>query len=321
MLTVCALLTVFMPTALAQNHEWAGVTVQNENGDGIGLSEAAGSDGWKIWLCDMLWTISGYGMVSSVYNLLTYNPLTDTYTTMSDNEVAGPAGISTLISDKVNNTFQSIGYLLLFLYAMLDMIEKVQAEMFTIEHFLRFMLKVMIGFLLIINLHAMLKGAMDFGIGVMKDLSNTSADNANVIVNTYMYNQAKDIEKANVIGKISLTMRFLVPYLFAIIAKLVVIFTTLGRLIEIGVRAMLSPIAMANLVGRGMDSPGMRYFKKFIALALHAAVIVAILMIAGQLRGTDIIPMDGFFKSIIISLSSCALIIQCGSWANDIVGV
>lgn len=306
---VCVIFTVMTPIALA--NDWDGWTVVDTTGSpqqSVTFGQGIGNDGWKRWLTDMLWTICGYGLVNDVQPMLTYNVL-------SDSQVAS-------FFDKGVTAFEGIAGGLLFLYAMLDMIERIQAEMFTVDHFLRFMLKVMVGFLLITNLKVMLTGALGVGISIVETIMEpNTGEGGPTIVNAYIVDQIKDIEKANVMGKIDLTMRFLVPYLFAIIAKLVVIFTTLGRLIEIGVRAALAPLAMANVVGKGLDSPGMRYFKKFIAICLHAAVIVAILMVSAYLRSSVNIPMDGFFAGIIISLSSCALIIQCGSWANDIVGV
>ncbi len=103
-------------------------------------------------------------------------------------------------------------------------------------------------------------------------------------------------------------------------------FLALQILIEIGLRRFFAPLAVADVYAEGLRSPGVRYFKKYLAVFLKLAVALLACKIGTKL--TEMIPTvdsvaDGFsfvFDVLVINFTVIGMMFKGGEIANDVMG-
>lgn len=71
-------------------------------------------------------------------------------------------------------------------------------------------------------------------------------------------------------------MESIIPYILSFGTKIIVIFIGISRLVELTVRVIFAPFAVADVYQKGSNSGGMRYLRKIFALILQFAAIVGI---------------------------------------------
>ena len=225
------------------------------------------------------------------------------------------------------NVIASVGYVLLVLYFLLELTERVQMETLTPEHFIRLMCKLLIGVAIINNGYDLLIGAANFARGIFEKVSqsySTTAPMNNAIIQEYY-----DRLNTSWLHVIPIAVELLLPVLLRLVTELVIYVIAFGRMLELAARGMFAPIGMASIFSGGFNSSGYRYFKKFLAVALQGAVIAAILIAQTTIQatlttagGADVwTTVTAPLAHIIISLTGMTLIIKSQGWANDIVGV
>ena len=114
----------------------------------------------------------------------------------------------------------------------------------------------------------------------------------------------------------------LLPYILSLLLSLVSQFIVYSAILEIAIRKLFAPLAVADTYQDGMRSPGMRYFKKLFATILKLSAIMLIGFVAGQ-----IISVSGLgginmaWGIIVINLTAVGVMFKCGEFINDAVGV
>lgn len=209
-----------------------------------------------------------------------------------------------------------VGEALIILFFLIELIDKTTKENFSLEHFFKLMLKVAIAKLLIENGWSILSGCIDIGSNLTLAITaeSTALDG---VLDKY----ATDIQNANPIGNLGMIIQWSVPWIFAWVSRLLCIVVCWGRMIELGVRAVAAPIAMADIFQDGTHSGGFRYLRKFLAVCLQAFIILIIIQVAGIIQGLIIgqnkITM---FKAVIVGLTTCMMVVRSQQFANDLVG-
>lgn len=177
-----------------------------------------------------------------------------------------------LISSTFNNVILPVGYTLLCLYFLLELLERTTHEHFNLEQFMRLLIKLLIGKLMMDNCMALLDGLTSFAnilsSGISKNVVETSLVNAEGLKT----HNLKFWEEAMV------WLRLVIPYTAMIIANLLAKITIYSRAIELIVRTLMAPIGMADIFAEGMRGAGFRYLKKFLAVNLQGAIILVIVM-------------------------------------------
>ena len=142
----------------------------------------------------------------------------------------------------------------------------------------------------------------------------------------------------------------IVMFLLVFVSNLSTLFIGFTRLIELTIRALFSPIAVADIFTHGIQSPGIRYMKKIAALSIQFAVIVVInigcslllqsnmfspgagnitdILLAGEFDLhacldflNELLTGGGFVLRMALILTKIGLTIKSLSICNDIVGV
>ena len=97
----------------------------------------------------------------------------------------------------------------------------------------------------------------------------------------------------------------ILPWIICMIAQLVVQFVLITRVLELTVRMIFAPIALADVYREGTRSPGIIYIKKILALGLQVLVIV-LLNVASQsilqsINADNAVSVIGALKTVEIS--------------------
>lgn len=128
------------------------------------------------------------------------------------------------------------------------------------------------------------------------------------------------------VAYITAKSQILVP---SILNKLIIIatkFAILSAIIEIGIRRIFAPVAVADIVSEGARSPGIRYLKKFLATYLKIGVMVIISELAGVvlsavMTANNTNPLYLLIDVVAVNLTSIGMIFKCGEYVNEALGV
>lgn len=212
-----------------------------------------------------------------------------------------------------------VGEALIVLFFLIELIDKTTKDNFSVEHFFKLMLKVVIAKFLIENGWDILTGCINVGSNLAGAIISdpkglTSKSN---VLDQY----AKEIQETNTIGNLGMIIQWFLPWVFAWISKMICIVICWGRMIELGVRAVTAPISMADIFQDGTHSGGFRYLRKFLGVCLQAAVIMLVIQVSGIIQGLIIGKNTvTMFKAVVVGLSTCMLVVRSQQFASDLVG-
>jgi len=261
------------------------------------------------------------------------------YISIKDAVLFNVDGAWTILSDIYDRAILPVGYSLLVLYFLIELMEKTTHENLNFEHFLRLFIKLIVGKILMDNAIDVLAGLLAIGNSLATAISEKfgggfldGSDNANSqIVNiTLLKESASDL---NLFESIGVWARLITPQLANMVVLAMAKVVCWSRSIEIVVRAMLAPIAMPDIFSEGTRGHGFRYLKRFLAVSLQGVIILAIVIAMNQLNIqvinetnqapiTDVtqIPWNYFVTSIAMGFTTVTLIQRSKDWANDVVG-
>lgn len=217
------------------------------------------------------------------------------------------------LKDGVYEVAMAVGETLIVLYFMIEMIERSTADNVTIEHFVKMLIKVFVAFAIIVNFEYLMDLILKASSSFMVDAGNMNVGNSEALAE-----KADKLAQVGVIKAMGEMLQMILPYILVFFSKIVVSAIAYGRLLEFAVRTALAPLALANMFGGGFNSPGSRYMRKLVAVALQGAVITLVLhsmvLVMGA-AGANIIAIVALF------LIAASLVIKSQTIANDLVGV
>ena len=219
------------------------------------------------------------------------------------------------------------GKIFCFLYFLLELLDQVTRDNFTIESFIKAFAKLIIMFVLFDE--KTLNAFLSFGSAIeskVLDLIYTGTYEAGYVSLAKMIIK---MEKTNWIKCLGLLFEKTMPSLTMLISMVVVLLVALGRMIEIVVYQALLPLGMASIYNGGLNSPGFRYFKKYLALHLQGAIMLLAVVLASSIGG---FLYDEFLAlgplvivatvfDLIIALATAMIVARSKSIANDVMGV
>lgn len=124
--------------------------------------------------------------------------------------------------------------------------------------------------------------------------------------------------------KILVVICFIVPWALSKLVEIAATFALLSILLEIGLRKMFAPLAVANIYKDGINSQGMRYFKKFFAVVLRLALAIAISIIITMYTSTIFgggIGIKEIFGLVALNFAGVGIMFRGGEITNDVMGV
>lgn len=249
-------------------------------------------------------------------------------------QIVGDSGALTLdpnagymdVFNTIYDSMAAVGMGLAVMWVMLDLIEKAQMDQMTPEVLIRWCIKLVVAIIIVDNGADLAKALMQVGNDFVNQLSFSGADNTqNVNVLNGYFERLKTAFWTN---RLTILLELLIPAIAMIFCLLMMFVQVFGRIIEAGVRFAFMPIGISDAFTHGINSPGMRYIKKFFAVCLQGAVLYAI-MIAGTNMMGLVMARDGSFAivehlgvitQLVIGFTMVGAMMKSQQLVNDIVG-
>ena len=172
-------------------------------------------------------------------------------------------------------TIMTIGTSIMVLYFLFEIAGMASEKNFSINQMFRALLKMLIAYMLITNALTLVKYIVQFGDVLSNEIS--------IDFTTSFFSKAKNqkmflegLDNLGSVEKIGLIANFAFPFLFAMVAKGGLIFVIMSRVIELVVRTIFAPFAVADCFQDFSRSTAIRYLKKILALSLQLVVISGI---------------------------------------------
>ena len=233
------------------------------------------------------------------------------------------------------DVFMVIGVILTLIYLIINLSEKSITQGVTMESFMKCFIEFILALVLIMNSFHIIEFASSLGSGVLDDIGNiaqAAAGSDTGVASSLMAEVDEINTEQSGIGKfLSLLIIYLgqlmIPQLLANIGKALVVVACMSRGISIIIYGVFLPIPIADVYKDGLNSKGIRYIKKLIALFIQGAIILLVVMASSLLQGSVQQAVNGvastilgMFYNIGLIFVTVMVIFKSQNIANDIVG-
>lgn len=254
-----------------------------------------------------------------------------------------------VISDAIG-IFKGLGTSLVILFFLIELLNEAQRDMVTFERLIVMMIRLLAVTVIIINLEAIVLGIEQLSVSIfsaVRNMANGSTSSFSIFgqdaASGYQYSEVEDDLKkglkAGIKESLMVILQLFIPWIISRLSFVVAYVIAVGRSIELIVRAIFSPIGVAQLFEDGTRSSGMRYLKKFAACALQLSVIAIILYASNALNNSlvatfgegymtlnadniiDVLTSSTLWTMSAIQLAVIGIILKAQGICNDILGV
>lgn len=272
--------------------------------------------------------IIGVDLFETIYETLNVNLFTDD----STRNIFSHA--YEIVREIYETGVQPVAVMLLFIYFMLAVVDKLSSENFTWEQLWRQM--------------AMLLGAkflIDHGFDIMEILFNIGVNfaysvnesgaaeaidtgmTATEMLSQFQTSLGLDKGILKILAPVIMFMYLLIPWIFSFILGIAVKIVCYTRVVEIYLRAAFAPIALSDFFHSGFQGTGWRFLKSFFACCLQGAFILAIAVIYSILMnsafeqfGENLTFWDSIGLFLSIGCASVMLMFKSLSLAKEMLG-
>ena len=287
--------------------------------------------GFDAFFKEMYEQICGSGLYNDAKDILSQNLFSEAgkYVDVLD--------LVKLVYDAV----MSVALMLVFIYFLLALVEKLSSETFTWEHLVKQLALLLVSKFVLENGMVIIEYCFEIGLGLFNEVTavletqdyfkNSELGHVNTT-----YEEFKNIlgvgEGGSFLKKLFAPVIvfavLIFPWLFSFIGEILMKLVMYSRIIDIYLRAMAAPIAFADFYHGGLQSAGFRYLKNFLAVGLQGALIMMIVSIYSILVAT-VVPtgfngLGAFFKFFglyaAFMASAVMLMFKSMSLAKEIVG-
>lgn len=210
--------------------------------------------------------------------------------------INGLAGVMTIDSVRTMiNIFAATAGALIAIFFFMDLTSQASRDMITLERLILMFVKLLIGMMILIYLPEILTGlfAMIHRIYLMIKAQDLSASELGITFwghssfpswETVKDDKIVGNNSSAILGNLGAMIICMITYLAGWAARLAAYFLAVSNAILLVVRAMFSPIAVAQCFEDVQRSNAVRYLKKFVADGLSLAIIIGILYASSLLQ-------------------------------------
>lgn len=227
---------------------------------------------------------------------------------------------------------QSVALMLIFIYFMIAVIDKLSGENFTWEQLWRQMALLLVSMYLINHGFDLLELLFDLGMALLSKVAAVIPEGGGVLGVESAEALLKEFEDslglsgvAKILKSVIIFVWLLIPWALSWVMGLCVKIILYSRVIEIYVRTVFAPIALADFYQGGLQSAGFRYLRNFLAVAIQGSIILVIAAIYSALfttvvssAGLNIFAFLGLYLAFLAS--AIMLMFKSLSVAKELVG-
>ena len=270
-------------------------------------------------LTAMINRIAGSSIFDGMIGILTKDPFT-----------AYGEDVAKIINN-LYNAVMSAAMMLIFIYFLIAIVDKMTSENFTWEQLWKQMAMLLAA-----------KLVVEHGLEIMQLMSQVGVELVTIVQGEGLgdLNQALDAKAViknfkdglsssilKLLSDILLLLYLALPWVLSWIMSLCVKIICYTRLIEIYVRACFAPLALSDFFKNGFQGGGWRYLKSFLAVCIQGAVILAIAVLYSKLLGSIMVTPDETnvfeFSGISLAIGASAVMLMFRSLGicKEILGV
>lgn len=235
--------------------------------------------------------------------------------------------LETTMNDMLNNPVIEtlynyvviVGVLLLVMYFLIDLLDKITHENFTLDIFFYSFVKLLFAYFIIKN-----------GMYIFRGLNGIAQWTTDLIINKTIVDVQKDVigvamesvSDVEITDFLSLTRALLVglgtgtslitTLLFAIISNVLVCFVAYNRVVKVSYQLMLAPIALADMSGHGL-TPNIKHFivEIFKIFMQEPIIVLSMIFLPYVYQGYQAAGViDGAVYAFLVSVLVCAKLIN-----------
>lgn len=261
----------------------------------------------------MLESIYGGGLVQATYDALMI------FSSSYSSSIADTMGT-------ISDFLKPIAGVIVCMYFLMNLIDKATTDNFSSDQFIKMLLKLAFSIIIIENITDWSVRIMDFGIA----FTNGIASSISGISDLSTLDMQNIVENMGFWSKLGGMAILLIPWAISLLVRLGIYFLVYGRAIEIGVRAIFSPIGCSDLMNGGVNSNGFKYIKKMLAVSIQGGVMLIVVICSSLLtrdvfandlgNGVSIFDLAFIAKYLGVSLSMVGIMAASKQIANDIIG-
>ncbi len=236
-----------------------------------------------------------------------------------------PVGIVSAAKTLYNAMYPT-GVMLIMLFFLIELLDEVQADSFTVEHLIKKLITLAVSILVLSQGPTILEYIVELGDAITSEIAG-AAQGASWSAELVKIYQDLTADSDGIISSIlafvtavGVIFKSIPGYLLSLVCYLVAYLISFSRFIELLVRFAFAPIGMAQLVSGGSKSAGMRYIKKFASVCLQGAVCVLTLA-AIPIVQTFLNEASSILGMFIVPITAIGFLMKAGRVADDICGV
>ena len=190
----------------------------------------------------------------------------------------GDLGASlTTIVENIGNSLQPVGYALCFLFFLIALLELAMSERMTLEYFVKFFSKFVIGFAVVYFWKDIYNICRQMGPALANTITSTpplaTSPNFHAAFREYVGNNGGAAWLVLLLASFLVGAVLLLATCAIVAVTYVIVFTWV---LEMGIRGAFLPIACALLSDDGWRGAGGRYIRRFLAVCCQGAVMTCI---------------------------------------------
>lgn len=254
---------------------------------------------------------------------------------MGNGEGAASVVTSQVLEACINDiapAFVGIGLALSVLFFLIQLVELGTSERLTFEYFIKFFTKLIIAVALIAYCEDLIKGCVNFGNGFMNIISNGNLS-PGLTPEEMGQRVSEAFDNASGISWIGLLVSsvFSIGIINIVSQGIAAIVYIIGftRILELGVRGALMPVALGLMADDGWKGSAGRYIKKFIAICAQGGVLMIIGKISNIAMGAAALAgnysseasLSGSFIMLLgVAIATVSVLFKSMSVVNDVFG-
>jgi hypothetical protein len=223
------------------------------------------------------------------------------------------------------NAALPVGLALVVTFFFLELIDSATKDNFTVEHFARSLIKLVITTIVIENCVDIFNTMMSIGYSLTQEFIGAgSPKDSGLLVN------AKDLVNNKLGGgglfsNMGLMIKLFIPWVFSLLVQVGVIFACVGRALDLLIKCAFAPIGMADMFTEGLRSSGVRYLRNFLASCLSAVVMIAAIILGCSISEvaldnnfamSDIMSV---FTVVVFQAATLSLVMKAQSIAKELI--
>lgn len=250
------------------------------------------------------------------------------YETLNINWFSGSEAMT--VVQGIHGVVQPVALMLMFIYFMITVVDKMSSDTFTWEQLWRQMAMLLASKYLIDHGFEILQLLNNIGVamlGLVGGNASSAIENtidAATLIEGFKESYGVSNAIMGFLVEILMVLFLLFPWIFSWVMPLCVNVVCYSRVIEIYARAAFAPIAISDFFHSGLQGGGWRFLKNFLAVSLQGAMILTISVIYSSLfaviaiNETSLFPFIG--KYLAFYAAAIMLMFKSLSLTKELVG-